>query len=144
MLNEVSFQLQPGKVLGVLGRTGSGKTTITRLLFRLYDPAVGVIRLNGVDMRDIALSELRERVGMVTQDVQLFQATVRDNLTFFDRRIGDDTDQARPARAAAVGLVPIATQGLDTRIGRQRPGAFGRRSSTARLYARLSQEPRAW
>ena len=89
VLDELSFQLQPGKVLGVLGRTGSGKTTITRLLFRLYDPASGVIRLNDVDMRDIPLAELRERVGMVTQDVQLFQATVRDNLTFFDHRISD-------------------------------------------------------
>jgi ATP-binding cassette subfamily B protein len=59
------------------------------LLFRLYDPASGAIRLNGVDVRDITQADLRERVGMVTQDVQLFQATVRDNLTFFDRRIGD-------------------------------------------------------
>jgi len=81
-------------VLGVLGRTGSGKTTLTRLLFRLYDPASGVLRLNRVDMRDIALAELRERVGLVTQDVQLFQATVRDNLTFFDRSIGDAQIQA--------------------------------------------------
>jgi ATP-binding cassette subfamily B protein len=89
VLENVSFQLRPGKVLGVLGRTGSGKTTLTRLLFRLYDPASGVIRLNGVDMRDVALAELRDRVGLVTQDVQLFQATVRDNLTFFDRSIGD-------------------------------------------------------
>lgn len=89
VLEDVSLQLRPGKVLGVLGRTGSGKTTITRLLFRLYDPASGVIRLNGVDLRDMSLSELRERVGLVTQDVQLFQATVRDNLTFFDGRIGD-------------------------------------------------------
>ncbi len=89
ILENVSFQLRPGQVLGVLGRTGSGKTTLTRLLFRLYDPASGVIRLNGVDMRDVALAELRDRVGLVTQDVQLFQATVRDNLTFFDRSISD-------------------------------------------------------
>ncbi len=89
VLENVSFQLRPGKVLGVLGRTGSGKTTLTRLLFRLYDPASGVIRLNGLDLRDAALAKVRERVGLVTQDVQLFQATVRDNLTFFDRSIGD-------------------------------------------------------
>jgi ATP-binding cassette subfamily B protein len=89
VLNDVSFHVRPGQVLGVLGRTGSGKTTITRLLFRLYDPASGAIRLNGVDVRDIPQADLRERVGMVTQDVQLFQATVRDNLTFFDRRVSD-------------------------------------------------------
>ena len=90
VLRDISFRLEPGKVLGVLGRTGSGKTTLTRLLFRLYDPASGSIRLNEVDIRNVALDGLRERVGMVTQDVQLFQATVRDNLTFFNRRIGDD------------------------------------------------------
>ena len=90
VLQNVSFHLEPGRVLGVLGRTGSGKTTLARLLFRLYDPASGTIRLNGVDIRDLALGDLRDGVGMVTQDVQLFQASIRDNLTFFSPRIGDD------------------------------------------------------
>ncbi len=89
-LRGVSFHLEPGRVLGLLGRTGSGKTTISRLLFRLYDPSGGSIRLGGIDLRDLPLTDLRRQVGMVTQDVQLFQATVRDNLTFFDRQIGDD------------------------------------------------------
>jgi len=90
VLQDVSFALKPGRVLGLLGRTGSGKTTLARLLFRLYDPASGTIRLNGVDIRDVALGDLRNRVGMVTQDVQLFQASIRDNLTFFSERTGDD------------------------------------------------------
>ena len=88
VLNSVSFALSPGKVLGVLGRTGSGKTTLTRLLFRLYDPSQGAIRLGGVDLRDTTLDDLRARVGMVTQDVQLFQASLRENLAFFDRNLG--------------------------------------------------------
>ena len=88
-LDNVDFRLQPGQVLGLLGRTGSGKTTIARLLFRLYDPSQGSIRLNGVDLRQPKLEDVRTRVGMVTQDVQLFRATVRDNLTFFDRSIPD-------------------------------------------------------
>lgn len=90
VLQAVSFHLKPGRVLGVLGRTGSGKTTLARLLFRLYDPTCGAICLNGADIRDIALGDLRDRVGMTTQDVQLFQASIRDNLTFFNKRIGDD------------------------------------------------------
>jgi len=73
-----------------LGRTGSGKTTITRLVFRLYDISSGVIRINNVDVRDPRLYDLRRRVSMVTQDVQLFQASVRDNLTFFNREIPDE------------------------------------------------------
>lgn len=83
VLHDVSFALEPGKVLGLLGRTGSGKTTLSRLLFRLYDPQQGAIRLDGTDLREVALGTLRARVGLVTQDVQLFRATVRDNLTLF-------------------------------------------------------------
>ena len=103
VLRDVSFSLRPGAVLGVLGRTGSGKTTLTRLLLRLYDPeplpvhrtgsrgtgSGGAVRLGGVDLRAARLSEVRERVGMVTQEVQLFEAPVRDNLTFFNRAIPD-------------------------------------------------------
>ena len=90
VLHDISFQLAPGAVLGLLGRTGSGKTTLTRLLFRLYDPDVGIIRLGDTDLRDTRLVEVRQRIGLVTQEVQLFHATVRDNLTFFDPSIPDD------------------------------------------------------
>jgi len=72
-----------------LGRTGSGKTTLTRLIFRLYDPTGGRIALGGKDLRETSLQLLRRRIGIVTQDVQLFRASVRDNLTFFDRSIPD-------------------------------------------------------
>lgn len=90
IIKNVSFRLAPGKVLGLLGRTGSGKTTITRLLFRLYDPQHGIIRIGDVDLKLTDLADLRRQVGIVTQEVQLFHATVRDNLTFFEKTIGDD------------------------------------------------------
>lgn len=90
VLRRLSFELQPGKVLGLLGRTGSGKTTITRLLFRLYDATSGSIRLDGADVRDVHLADLRQRAGMVTQNVQLFHASLRDNLTFFDPAVPDE------------------------------------------------------
>lgn len=90
VVKDLSLQLAAGKTLGLLGRTGSGKTTITRLIFRLYDPQHGVIRLGGNDLRLAQLDDLRRHVSIVTQDVQLFQATLRDNLTFFDRTIPDE------------------------------------------------------
>ncbi|WP_420642204.1 ABC transporter ATP-binding protein [Candidatus Leptofilum sp.] len=85
VLHDVTFELNAGKVLGLLGRTGSGKTTITRLLFRLYDVDTGSITLDGVDLRQASLSDVRRHIGLVTQEVQLFAASVRDNLTLFRR-----------------------------------------------------------
>lgn len=94
VLSGISFRLAPGRVIGLLGRTGSGKTTLTRLLFRLYDPDAGEICLGSdgrlLDLRGVPLQELRRRVGMVTQNIQLFHATVRENLTFFDPGIPDE------------------------------------------------------
>ena len=91
VIHDVSIELPTGCILGVLGRTGSGKTTMARLLFRLYDPQKGEVLVDGKSVRSYRLEEIRKRVAMVTQDVQLFQATVRDNLTFFDRSVPDDT-----------------------------------------------------
>ena len=90
-LDELSFNVPAGARLGLLGRTGSGKTTVARLLARLYDPQAGVIRLGGHDLREGRVADLRAQIGVVTQEIQLFHATVRDNLTFFDRAIGDGT-----------------------------------------------------
>ena len=90
ILRNISFELRPGRSLGLLGRTGSGKTTLTRLLFRLYDPDQGSVRIDGEDIRLATVSDLRKHVGMVTQDVRLFHGTVRDNLTFFDDSVTDE------------------------------------------------------
>jgi ABC-type multidrug transport system fused ATPase/permease subunit len=132
VLHDISFALAPGRKLGLLGRTGSGKTTLTRLIFRLYDPAAGAIRLGGQDIRDLRFGDLRGRVGMVTQDVQLFQASIRDNLTLFDRTIDDE----RIWRALEeLGLREWASglpQGLDTRLG---AGGLGLSAGEAQLLA---------
>jgi len=90
VLRDVSFEVAPGRVVGLLGRTGSGKSTIARLITRLYEPQSGTVSLGGVPTWDAHLGEFRKRVGMVTQDVQLFRASVRDNLTFFDSSVPDE------------------------------------------------------
>ncbi|MBK8900172.1 MAG: ABC transporter ATP-binding protein [Anaerolineaceae bacterium] len=116
ILRDINFHLAPGEVLGLLGRTGSGKTTITRLLFRLYEVTAGDVCLDSHNIQDLPLSHLRKKVGMVTQEVQLFRASVRHNLTFFDPTIAD-------ARILAVlhdlGLgdwFAVLPHGLDTEL----------------------------
>jgi ATP-binding cassette, subfamily B, bacterial len=116
VLDGIDFRVAPGKVLGLLGRTGSGKTTLTRLLFRLYDPTKGTIRLGGVDIRELSLAELRSAVGIVTQDVQLFQASVRDNLTFFDSSIDDGQIWAALGELGLDNWVRSLPEGLDTKL----------------------------
>lgn len=90
VLRDINVSLAPGRVLGVVGRTGSGKTTLTRLLLRFYDPLAGVVRLGGVDLRTVRLAAVRTRIGLVTQEVHLFHANVRDNLTLFDNSVPDE------------------------------------------------------
>jgi ATP-binding cassette, subfamily B, bacterial len=90
VLADVSFALEPGEVLGVVGRTGGGKTTLTRLLLRFYDPVAGAVRLDDTDLRDWSQEALRRRVAIVTQEVELVSGTVRENLTLFDPGIPDE------------------------------------------------------
>nr|BFE79089.1 hypothetical protein GCM10020093_016900 [Planobispora longispora] len=90
MLSGITLRLAPGETLGLVGRTGSGKTTIARLIARLYDPTAGAVRVGGLDLREADPASVRGRVGVVTQDVQVFSATVRDNLTLFRAHPGDD------------------------------------------------------
>jgi ABC-type multidrug transport system fused ATPase/permease subunit len=111
---DLSFRLESGQTLGLLGRTGSGKTSISRLLFRLYDPEAGTIRLGGVDLRRARRDDLRQRIGMVTQDVQLFRAPVRDNVTFFDDTVPDERILAALHDLGLDAWYGALPEGLDT------------------------------
>jgi ABC-type multidrug transport system fused ATPase/permease subunit len=133
-LGAVNLNVPPGTTLGLLGRTGSGKTTLARLLPRLYDPTEGVVRLGGVDMRQARLADLRARVGLVPQEVQLLAASVRDNLTFGDRSIpeGHILDAV-----AALGLRPwfdALPAGLDTPLA---PGGLSAGEAQLLAFVRI-------
>ncbi|HMP41267.1 MAG TPA: ABC transporter ATP-binding protein, partial [Roseiflexaceae bacterium] len=132
VLHELNFALEPGQVLGLLGRTGSGKSTLTRLLFRLYDPSSGRIRLGGHLLADLALDNVRARIGMVTQEVQIFQASVRDNLTLFNDRIDDQRIFTALDELGLRAWVESLPAGLATNLG---AGGMGLSAGEAQLLA---------
>ena len=140
VLKGLSFRLEPGQILGLLGRTGSGKTTIARLLLRLYSPDTGAISICGrgghpsMDIQDIPLGVLRSRIGLVTQDVQVFRATVRDNLTLFDPTVADDRLLDEIDQLGLWSWYSSLPQGLDTRL---EPGGRGLSAGEAQLLAFL-------
>ncbi|MFZ1771715.1 MAG: ABC transporter ATP-binding protein [Caldilinea sp.] len=131
-LHDITFDLPPGRILGVIGRTGSGKTTLMRLLYRLYDPSTGLIRLGGAALRTVPLPDLRRRVGVVTQDVQLFQASLRDNITLFDAQISDTRIEAALAELGLHDWVRAMPAGLDTVLA---TGGRGFSAGEAQLLA---------
>ena len=114
VLTRLSFDLRAGSVLGLLGRTGSGKTTIGRLIFRLYDVNSGSVKINNADIRDHHLGSLRRDIAIVTQDVQLFKASIRENLTFFDRTISDERIIATLEELELGDWYASLPQGLDS------------------------------
>jgi ABC-type multidrug transport system fused ATPase/permease subunit len=116
VLSGLSFDLKPGSILGLLGRTGSGKTTLARLIFRLYDVKSGSIKVNHFDVRDAHLDSLRRNIAIVTQDVQLFRASIRDNLTFFDRSIPDAQILATLEELELGDWYRALPKGLDTEL----------------------------
>jgi ATP-binding cassette, subfamily B, bacterial len=132
VLRDVTFRVEPGRVLGLLGRTGSGKTTIARLLFRLYDVDAGAVRVGGVDVRDLRVDDLRMRIGLVTQDVQLCDGTLRDNVRLFDPAVGDDRLLAVFATLGLDGWLAELPDGLDTVLG---PRGRGLSAGEAQLIA---------
>ncbi|MBP1989850.1 ABC transporter ATP-binding protein [Paenibacillus eucommiae] len=132
VLHNVDFTLQPGHVLGLLGRTGSGKSTLARLLIRFYDVGTGAIQLGGTDVRNVPLTDLRQRIGMVSQNIQLFQASVRDNLTLYDRSIPDDKLYEVLAELGLSHWVESLGEGLDTQLA---SGGGGLSSGEAQLLA---------
>lgn len=132
VLRDVSVRVEAGRVLGVVGRTGSGKTTLTRLLARFYDPLAGVVRLGGVDLRAVQLAAVRARIGLVTQEVHLFNASVRDNLTLFDEGVPDERIRVVLETLGLGSWLRELPRGLDTLVGH---GGVGLSAGQAQVLA---------
>ncbi|HEX8507008.1 MAG TPA: ABC transporter ATP-binding protein, partial [Hymenobacter sp.] len=116
-LNNISFTTKLGETIAFVGPSGSGKTTLVKLLVGLYPPLSGQIRYNGIPGSEIDLDELREQIGFVTQDTQLFSGTIRENLRFVAPNATDEECIQALHQAAANTLLARAPKGLDSVIG---------------------------
>nr|WP_222851058.1 ABC transporter ATP-binding protein [Phytoactinopolyspora mesophila] len=117
VLRGVSFRIEPGQMVALVGPSGAGKTTITHLVSRLYDPTGGVVRVGGRDVRDITLESLHDVVGVVTQDAHMFHDTIRANLAYARPEAGDEQLHAALRSAQIHDLVNSLPDGLDTVVG---------------------------
>ncbi|QDV15184.1 Putative multidrug export ATP-binding/permease protein [Rosistilla oblonga] len=117
VLQDVCLEIQPGQTVALVGRSGAGKTTLTNLIARFYDPVSGAIRLDGRDLRDIRLESFRKLLGIVEQDVFLFDGTIRDNIGYARRDASLAEVQAAAQAAAAAEFIEKLPEGYESWIG---------------------------
>jgi ATP-binding cassette subfamily B protein len=141
-LEGVSFVARPGQLVALVGPSGAGKTTMTYLIPRLYDPSEGVIRIDGHDLRDVTLDSLSAAIGMVTQETYLFHDTIRTNLTYAKM----DATQAEiesAARAANIhNFIMDLSEGYDTIVGERGYRLSGGEKQRIALARVILKDPR--
>ncbi|MBM3416779.1 MAG: ABC transporter ATP-binding protein [Bacteroidetes bacterium] len=116
-INDISFKVRTGETIAFVGPSGSGKTTLMKLLVGLYRPQKGRILYNGMDENNIDFNDLRNQIGFVTQDTQLFSGTIKENLLFVNPEATDDDLTDVMNKASCHNLLTRAEKGLDTMIG---------------------------
>ncbi|MEK3662579.1 ABC transporter ATP-binding protein [Paenibacillus sp. FSL E2-8871] len=125
VLDDVSFTVEPGETIAIMGSTGSGKTTIINLIPRFYDVAEGRVLVDGVDVRKLELDELRDNIGMATQDVLLFSDTIDGNIAYGDPDLPEEDAISFAELAAAHDFITKMPEGYDTVVGERGVGLSG-------------------
>ncbi len=117
MLRDLSFRLAPGETLGIAGPTGAGKSTLIKLLLRFYDVTAGAVRLDGHDVREISLADLRHNIALVSQDVYLFHGTIRENIAYCDATPGSTRWCGPRSSPSSTISWPRCRDGYETLVG---------------------------
>lgn len=117
VLHDIELDIEPGETIALVGRSGAGKTTLTNLVARFYDPTAGTVRFDGVDLREIEVESYRRLLGIVEQDVFLFDGTVAENIAYADRSATPERIEAAARAAHAAEFVEALPSGYGTRIG---------------------------
>ncbi len=142
VLKSVSFNVEPGQTVALLGATGSGKTTIINLLPRFYDPSEGVITIDGQDLREVTLETLRSQIGIVLQETTLFSGTIRENIAFGRSDASLEEVIAAARAAAADEFINAFPQGYETPVGERGTTLSGGQKQRIAIARALLLNPR--
>lgn len=141
-LNNISFTIEPGEIVGIVGRSGSGKSTLTRLIQGLYPLQSGVIRLDGVDVREIDLAHLRQSIGVVLQENFLFRGTVRENISITRKSASFEEIVNAATLAGATEFIQYLPQGYDTILEENASNLSGGQKQRLAIARALLKDPR--
>lgn len=141
VLRNVSFSAEPGQTIALLGSTGSGKTTIINLIPRFYDTSEGRILIDGLDVRDVTIESLRQRIGIVLQETTLFSGTIRDNIAFGRPDASDEEVIAAAKAAAAHDFIVSFPQGYNTPVGERGSTLSGGQKQRVAIARALLLDP---
>ena len=142
VLEHISFQAEPGQTIGIIGATGSGKTSLVQLIPRLYDVTEGAVLVDGVDVRDYSLKNLRNGVGMVLQKNVLFSGTIEENLRWGDEDASREEIVKAAVNAQADGFVTAFKNGYNTEIGQGGVGVSGGQKQRLCIARALLKKPK--
>jgi ABC-type multidrug transport system fused ATPase/permease subunit len=142
VLRDVDLSIEPGRTVALIGHTGSGKTTLTSLVPRFYDATAGRVLVDGVDVRDVRLTQLRGAIGVIAQDPFLFSASVRENIAFGRSDLSDEDVHHAAEAAQAHEFIERLPQGYDTVIGERGITLSGGQRQRIAIARALAVDPR--
>jgi ATP-binding cassette subfamily B multidrug efflux pump len=142
VLTDVSFVVEPGRRVALLGTTGSGKSTIINLIPRFYDVTAGRVTIDGIDVRDVTLESLRQQIGIVLQETTLFTGTIRENIAFGRPNATDEEIVAAAEAAAAHDFITAFPEGYDTPVGERGATLSGGQKQRIAIARAILMDPR--